>query len=365
VLRLILVDLRRHVARTVLTASGIALGVATIVVLLSLSSGIERSASGLIHLGGSELGVFQSGVGELTASSLPVSLVGQIRRERGVADATPISVATGELPSQGSFLVFGVEPRGFVMERLVFVAGRGPVGPDEAALGDAAAEDLGLGVGDLLALTSGSWRIVGIYHAGVPFEDQGAALPLPVVQGILGRTGEVTTIAVSLDVGARAADVGRRIEEAYRGTVAISQPGQVSRVDTNTLLVRKAAVVFAALALIIGAIAVTNTLMMAVFERHRDFALLLAVGWPRRWVAGLVLREGVLLSLAGALVGIGLGTAGGHLIVRAAGASTLVTPHTTFGMLVLAALVAVVTGAVGSLYPAWWVTRLRPAEALG
>lgn len=364
-LRLILVDLRRHVARTVLTASGVALGVATIVALLSLSSGIERSASGLIHLGGSELGVFQSGVGELTASSLPLSLVDGIKREPGVADATPIAVATGELPSHGSFLVFGVDPDGFVMNRLVFVAGRGPMRPDEAAVGDAAAEDLGLGLGDTLALTSGSWRIVGIYHAGVSFEDQGAALPLPAVQGILGRTGEATTIAVSLDVGAGASDVGDRIEDAFRGTVAISQPGQVSRVDTNTLLVRKAAVVFAGLALIIGGIAVTNTLMMAVFERHRDFALLLAVGWPRRWVAGLVLREGVLLSLAGAVVGIGLGIAGGRLIVRAFGASTLVAPHITPGMVALAVLVAVATGAVGSLYPAWWVTRLRPAEALG
>ena len=82
---LIIVDLRRHAARTVLTSLGIAIGVATIVALLALSAGIDRSAAGLINLGGAELGMFQAGVGELTASSLPESLVPRVRRQPGVA----------------------------------------------------------------------------------------------------------------------------------------------------------------------------------------------------------------------------------------------------------------------------------------
>lgn len=364
-LRLILVDLRRHAARTILTAWGIAIAVATIVALLSLSAGIERSASGLIHLGGSEIGLFQDGVGELTASTLPGTLVDRVRAQPGVADATGIVVATGELPSERSFLLFGVERRGFVVDRLVFLSGRAPVRADEAIIGDAAAAQLDLGVGDRLPLRSGALRIVGVYHAGVAFEDQGAAALLPVVQRIVGRPDDTTTIAVSLATGARAAEVGRRLERTFRGTVAISQPGQVARVDTNTLLIRKAAVVFVALALIIGGIAVTNTMLMAVFERRREFALLLAVGWPRRLVAGLVLREGMLLTAGGALIGLALGAVGGELIVRAFGASTLVTPQLTAWTLVRAVLVAVATGMLGSLYPAWLVTRLRPAEALG
>jgi putative ABC transport system permease protein len=60
-----------------------------------------------------------------------------------------------------------------------------------------------------------------------------------------------------------------------------------------------------------------------------------------------------------------LGSAGGELLVRAFGASTLVAPHVTPWILIRAVLVALATGALGSLYPAWRVTRLRPAEALG
>ncbi len=364
-LHLVAVDLRRHAARTALTAWGIAIAVATIVALLSLSAGIERSASGLVHLGGSDLGLFQGGVGELTASTLPLALLPRVKRQEGVADATPIAVATGELRSARSFLVFGIERDGFIMRRLVFLSGRAPRGPGEAIVGDAASRQLGLHTGDRLRLVSGPVRVTGIYHAGVPFEDQGAALLLPAVQRILGRTGDVTTIAVQLARGARAAHVGRRLERTFRGTVAISQPGQVARVDTNTLLIRKAAVVFVALALIIGGIAVMNTMLMAVFERRQEFALLLAVGWPRRFVATLVLAEGLLMTLAGAVIGLGLGAIAGELIVRAFGASSLVAPHVTAWILGRAVLVALATGALGSIYPAWWVTRLRPAESLG
>ena len=362
---LILVDLRRHTARTVLTSLGIAIGVATIVVLLALSSGIDRSAAGLINLGGAELGMFQAGVGELTASSLPDTLAPRVAREPGVAAATPIAVATGELRRRPSFLVFGVEPASFVYRNLVFVAGRGARGPREAVLGDAAADDLGLDVGDTLRLSQGAFRVVGIYHAGVPFEDQGAALPLDVVERIRGRPGDATTIAVKLERGARASTVGDALGEAFPGTVSISQPGQVARVDTNSLLIRKTATLFVALALVIGGIAVMNTMLMAVFGRASEFALLLAVGWPRRLLAQLVLGEGLLLSLAGALAGIVLGIAGGELLVRAFDASALVSPRVELWGLARALLVAVAMGTLGSLYPAWWVTRLTPARALG
>ena len=173
---LILVDLRRHPARTVLTGLGIAIGVATIVALLALSAGIDRSASGLINLGGAELGMFQGGVGELTASSLPESLVPRVRRQPGVADADPIAVATGELRKEPSFLVFGVEPAGFVLHSLVFIAGRPPRGGREAVIGDGAARQLGLDVGDRLRL-SDVRRLAGIGNERV-------AIPLATVERV-------------------------------------------------------------------------------------------------------------------------------------------------------------------------------------
>ena len=79
-----------------------------------------------------------------------------------------------------------------------------------------------------------------------------------------------------------------------------------------------------------------------------------------------MLGEGLLLSLAGALAGIALGIAGGELLVRVFDA---VRPGdrraSSSGALARALLVAAAMGTLGSLYPAWWVTRLTPARALG
>jgi putative ABC transport system permease protein len=361
--QLIWTNLLRGRIRTVLTATGIAIGVASIVALLSLAGGIDRSAAGLINLGKAEMGLFQNGVSELTASTLPDSLAARAKAQPGVADASPIAVLTGELSRSRSFLVFGVEPHSFIVDRLVLLEGHPPSG-NEAMVGEGAARQLGLHAGDTLTLRGRAYRIAAIYHAGVPFEDQGATLPLSEVQRMAGSPGNATTIAVSISRGARASVVAQRLERAFHGVVAISQPGQISRVDTNSLLIRRAVAAMTALALAIGAFAVMNTTLLAVLQRQSEFALLAAVGWTRSRIARLVFGEGVGVSVIGALLGLGLGVAASEFVVRALAASTLVPPVVTAWTLIRALIVGIAIGVIGGIYPAWRVTRIPPAETL-
>jgi putative ABC transport system permease protein len=341
-------------------------GVAAVVALLALGTGIERGAAGLARLGGAELGLFQAGRGDLTASRLPRSLAAEAARQPGVEDAAPVLVLSEELQRDDSrsLLLFGVDPESFVLQRLVFVAGSPPIARDEIVLGQAAAEELDLGVGEKLDLAGMSFELVGVYRAGVPFEDQGAALPLATAQELVGAGADATTIAVAVAPGASAAEVGAELEKSFPGTVAITEPGQVSRVDTNALLVEKATVVLTVLALLVGAIVVMNTTLMTVLERQRDFALLIAVGWPARQVTGLVVGQSVLLSLLGAAVGIPAGLIAGDLAPGVVGASALVDPAVSVVTLLAAVAISVGMGVIGSVYPAWRVIRVSPAEAL-
>lgn len=364
-LRLILLDLARQRLRTLLAATGIAVGVATVVALLALGSGIERGAEGLARLGGAELGLFQAGRGDLTTSRLPVSLADEARKQPGVADAAPVLVLTEEIAGDNSFLLFGVDPKGFVMERLVFTGGRPPAGNAELVLGDAAATQLGSAVDDTLEVGGTDYRVAGVYHAGVPFEDQGAALPLTTAQQLAGSGTDATTIAVAVKPGAVAADVGATLERAFPGTVAITEPGQVSRIDTNALLVEKATVVLTALALVVGAFVVMITALMTVLERQRDFALLIAVGWPASRVVQLVVGQSVLLGFLGAAIGIPLGILVGELAPSLVGSSALINPSVSAGTVLLALAISVGMGVLGGIYPAWRVTRVSPAQALG
>jgi putative ABC transport system permease protein len=118
------------------------------------------------------------------------------------------------------------------------------------------------------------------------------------------------------------------------------------------------------LALIIGGIAVANTMAMAVLERQREFALMATIGWSPTRVAALVLGEGVGVSLIGAALGLLLGVVGAGLLVEALGASSYASPEVTAWGLGRGLLVGVAIGVLGGLYPAWRVSRLDPGATL-
>jgi putative ABC transport system permease protein len=362
VIRLTALNLARRPTRTALTALGIATGVAAIVALLSLTTGLERSASGLINLGDAEMGLFQSGVSDLTASTLPESLADRARSVDGVADAAPVAVTSTELQGE-SVLIFGVPQESFVLRRLVVVDGRRP-GAGEAMVGDAVAREHGLAPGDSITVRGRSFPVAGIYHAGVPFEDQGTVLPLAAVQQLVERPGEATTLAVAVKPGARTDEVAERLEDAIPGTAAISEPGQAARADTNVLLVEKAALAIAILALVIGTLAAASTLLLSVVERREELALLAAIGWSPSRVARLVLGEGLALSVLGVVAGVGLGLAGGAAVVDALGVSPLLSPHVEALDVGRAALIGLGVGVLGGAYPAWRATRIPVSETL-
>ena len=360
---LIVLNLVRNRGRTVLTATGIAISVATIVALLALTQGLKESVGGLSNLGGADLGLFQAGVADPTASVLPESLVPRIKAEPGVKDAAAIQLVTGALPESPSAIVFGAHLDSFPVRRLVFTEGHLGRG-NEASVGDELAGRLGLRAGEDIVLKGQRFPVGGVYHGGVGFEDSGVVVELPVTERLAGSSG-VTTIAVTLQRDASADSVSEELRQAFPGTTTISNPDQAARANPGFEIVTKAVLVIAVLALILGAIAVTNTMAMAVLERQRELALIAAIGWSPRQMASLVIGEGAGVGLIGAAVGVVLGVAVSRLIVSLLSASDFVSPVLTLWGLGRGFLVGLAIGVLGGIYPAWRVIRRPPAELLG
>lgn len=361
---LIVLNLVRNRGRTVLTAAGVAIGVGTIVALLALTQGLKESVGGLSNLGGANFGIFQSGVADPTASVLPESLVARVKRRPGVEDAAPIQLVTDALPESPSTIVFGARPGSFVVGRLVFTAGRGARG-DEAMVGDELATRLGLEPGDEIALKGERLPVVGVYHAGVGFEDEGVVVPIPAAERLAGGRSGVTTIAVTLEPDVSADTVAAEVGRTFPGTTTISNPEEAARANPGFEIVTKAVLVIAVLALVLGAIAVTNTMAMAVLERQRELALIAAIGWSPRQVASLVIGEGAGVGLIGAAIGVGLGVVVSRLIVSLLSAGAFVSPVLTPWGVGRGVLIGLAIGVLGGVYPAWRVTRRPPAELLG
>jgi len=361
---LITANLRRRTARTALTAAGIAVGVAAIVALLALSAGLNQTAGQLVHLGRADLGLFQRDAGDPTSSVLPLTLLPRLRAQPEIVDATPIQLVVGAVPHAPASIVFGVEPHGFIARRLVLTSGHA-AGPGQVAVGDLLARRLGATSGGRLRLGSREFAVAGVFHAGINFEDSGLIATLRDAQALASRTpDEATTMAIRLASGTTPAVAERELAAAFPGLSAISDPSEAIRAGANSELISKAVLLIVALALIIGALAVANTMLAAVLERRRELALLATIGWSGRQLAGLVLGEAVAVSVIGTCAGLVLGLAASKLLPGALGLGSFISPQLTAWGLGQAALVGVTIGVIGAIYPIWRVTRMRSAVAL-
>jgi putative ABC transport system permease protein len=350
-------NLLRRPVRTGLTAAGVALGVGLIVALLSITNGAKETAAQLIHIGRADFGLFQAGTADLTQSLLPESMAGDVAAEPGVAGTARIFLFNTK-----RVLVFGYAKSDFPAQRMVVTRGRQASG-DEAMLGDAAAQRLGLSAGERLQLGKRSFRVAGLYHTGNAFVDNGAVLPLRVVQQLARRPREVTTIAVTASLGARPKEVAHRLEHDFPNTIAVTEPGQAVRIDTTSRLIVTTGWIISLLALIVGGIAVTNTMAMAVFERVREIGILRAVGWSTRRIGALIVSEALAICLLALAAGLALGYAASELFTTGDN-GVLIEPDFTAGVFAWGLAFALGVGLIGAVYPTWRATRLTPVEAL-
>ena len=337
---------------------------AAVVALLALSNGLNRTAGQLVHLGRADLGLFQGEASDPTTSVLPLSLLSRLRAQPEVANASPVQLIVGGVGNAPGAVVLGVEPTGFVARRLVVISG-GPVRHGDADVGDVLARQLHLRPGDAITVSHHRLRVGGIYHSGITEQDNGVTTTLGDAQAIAGRTpDEATTFAIRLAPNVSLTRAKAELRRAFPGLLAISDPSDAVRAGVNSVLISNAVLLIVVLALIIGALAVANTMLAAVLERRRELALLATIGWSPPQLGGLVLGEAVAVSLLGTAIGLLLGLAAAGGLPGALGLGAFIAPVSTPWSLGRAALVGVTIGVLGAIYPIWRVTRMRSAAAL-
>jgi putative ABC transport system permease protein len=118
------------------------------------------------------------------------------------------------------------------------------------------------------------------------------------------------------------------------------------------------------LAIVVGGVGVLNTMLMAVFERTREIGVLRSLGWGRRAILGMILRESLLLGLIGGLAGILIAFGLVQLMSIAPVVGDYLQVVWEWEVFVRAIAIALLLGLLGGLYPAFRATRLQPVEAL-
>ncbi len=367
-LMVILKNLTGRKTRTVLTVSGIAIGVTMIVTLGAMGEGLRNGYLAMFSGSGADLIIMQQGAYDVTNSIVDEAVIRQVAAIPDVRAATGMIVGNVTAPGAPYFFVFGYDPKEFAIQRFKLVAGQ-PLGvarrgssSREILIGGQAAQSLKLQVGDMLPLTGGAFRVVGIYETGSGFEDAASVVSLADAQQLLQKQRAVSAVQIKLRDPRQLLEVRARIERQFP-RLSVSQSSQAANQQQLVGLIQGLGWGMALLSVIIGGVGMTNTVMMSVFERTREIGTLRALGWSRGRVLVLVLGESVALGVIGGLIGCAAGVG----LIGPLGqmpALSFLQGRLTWPLLLQGMITAMVLGAAGGLYPARWASQLLPVEAL-
>ncbi len=162
--------------------------------------------------------------------------------------------------------------------------------------------------------------------------------------------------------------VGQNIREILPSGLEVHPPASASQLAKGTMMEVEWGLSFASVfAGVLAFIIIANTFLMKVSERRPQIAILRAVGATGRQVVGMMLREALLLGIAGTLLGCVLGLAGGYLLmVAVTQLYENVPPPVSFSPLpfVLALVFGPVLSLAAAAVPTWATTRVTPLEAM-
>ena len=254
------------------------------------------------------------------------------------------------------------------LARANMIDGRRLQAGDERALmlGKVLALNLGAKVGDNVNIYEQPHKVVGIYESPSVFENGGAMVLLDELQRLTDLTGRVTGFAVAIEHPGDPAEIDRIAKEI----VALDPNLEAMRPDTLVAGVQEVkaakatAWITSAIALVIGAIGMLNTMVMSVFERTREIGTLRAIGWRKSRVMKLILLEALFLSVSGAVAGGIAAIAITKMMSSLPMTSNFIGGEISPEVFVQGFIIALLVGVLGAIYPAWWGASLSPIEAL-
>lgn len=395
-------DLIRNRRRSFFTALAVAFGLALIIFMSGMISGmLESSIQDSIRLNTGHVQIRAESYEEEKLSLLwrdlldnPEIIVAQANGMSEVETATQVLWASGVLSNIEESIglqVRGIDPSSPIHDpvRQGIVAGE-YLAPDDRngiLIGQRLADEMGVAVGQRVSLAAGNasgraeeavFTVQGLFATGFPGYDESTAfLPLSRAQSFTGAGDRASAVVIRL----------YEQEDAENVAAALAGPGLVTLDwrDLNSVLLTAIETgisfyyLMYGIVILIVAVIIANTLLMAVFERTREIGILSALGMKGRHIRLMILMEAATLALVGIVVGVILGSIVVTYLSRTGipigdASSQLLGDAMTFGttmytsfvpadILTLSAWMLAIVLLV-SLYPAWYASRMEPVTAL-
>jgi putative ABC transport system permease protein len=391
-------SLRRNAMRTALTALGMIIGVAAVIVMVALGTGARTAIENQIRSAGSNIVTVNAGAGMgpvrggqgATTTLRPEDAAAIREQVPGIRYMSPGLNTRTQLVSQSGNWNTSVQGASEELLQIrswplqygsFFTAQDVQRGAKVAVLGSVARDQLfGAGVdptGAIVRIKNQPFKVIGVLtskgQSAMPGQDQDdtAMVPYTTVQKRLQGVEHISNITISAEDGVPLPDMTGQIAEVLRARHRI-QAGEdddfsvrtleefttmlTSTTTTMTYLLAS----IAAVSLLVGGIGIMNIMLVSVTERTREIGLRLSVGARDLDVLRQFLVEAVVLSLAGGAIGVALGAGASWAVSSVMQWSTVVTP----GAVLLSFGCAAAIGIFFGFYPARKAAALDPIDAL-
>lgn len=395
-------SIRRNTSRSLLTVLGIVIGIAAVILMLSIGQGAQGYVLSQVADLGSDQIFIESGSGDrssgppspFTEQTLTLDDVNELRR-RGpfsFVSSTVLSTGSVQADEESVFVdLAGVDEYQLLVFPAEVAAGRFLDESDVdsyanvAVLGSEIAEQL-FGeqdpIGERVKVKGRGYRVIGVMEPqGSKFFsnlDNRVYLPVTTMQREIIGDDHVNFIAMRA-IG----DLEEAKEEArwiLRDTHNIDNPtGELAKDDFAISSQQDAVEIIgsvgfaltlllaaiAAISLVVGGIGIMNIMLVSVTERTREIGLRKAIGATEQDILKQFLAEAVLLTIGGGLLGVVIGVVGslgiGFVLTRFVDGWVVVIPPSA---VFLAFAVSSVVGLVFGIYPARRAAKLDPIDAL-
>jgi lipoprotein-releasing system permease protein len=389
---------------TVISIVGVTVGVMTLIVVLAVMSGFEKTLKEKI------LGT-QAHLVLLKASQEGMDhyeeVLKKVQEVKGVISAAPFIFNQVMLSSESN--VSGVVIKGIDPDRVGKVtelahnmkAGslqdlKGGSEPSGIILGVELAKHLGVSLNDAIQVISPlgtmtpmgmmpkmkRFRVVGIFYSGMyEYDNTMAYVSLESAQRFFGMGNRVTGIEIKTNDIYKVKEIGKEIRQKLGFPFWTKDWMEMNRNLFSALKLEKIAMfIILVLIVLVAAFNIISTLIMVVMEKHKDIAILKSMGSPSKGILKIFVIEGGVIGVVGTILGTILGLGAAFNLEKITG-----FVENLFGFKILSSdvyyidklpsqvnptdvvmivVTAILISLLATLYPAWRASKLDPAEAL-
>ena len=368
--------------RSILTMLGIIIGVAAVIVLVSLATGTTQSITDRISSMGTNL-LTVNIRGRGNEGSLTEEELNRWREKDGIQYLAPVMNASLEVKAgtnTSNANLIGSNDDYLMMNSLNLDYGRSLADMDlfarthVALIGSEIAETLYEGedpLGKNIKLRGNNFTVIGVLEsAGSSMfgsNDTRVIIPFTTAQR-LEQQARINQVSIGVTTAEQVAEIKTYLEEELMDKYGSSdyfsifdQTELLSTLEETTAMLAILVGCIAGISLLVGGIGIMNIMLVSVTERTREIGIRKAIGAKRRDILSQFLIESIVISCVGGLIGVGAGVG----ITKAAGALVeSLSGNVSFNVVTIAFGFSVAIGVVFGVYPANKAAGLNPIDAL-